>query len=93
MPEPLILLVMVGVFTALAVLGKLPLGVSIALAAVAGALAGGEGLALRHLVEGAFGFFDIILILASAMALIAIGLCFRIAHRGAVSFADARQRT
>jgi GntP family gluconate:H+ symporter len=67
MSEPLVLLVMVGVFAALALRFKLPLGVAIALAAVAGALAGGQGLALRHLVEGAFGFFDIILILASAM--------------------------
>lgn len=72
MPEPLILLVMVGVFALLAVRAKLPLGVSIALAAVAGALVGGEGLALRHLIEGAFGFFDIILILASAMIFIKI---------------------
>ncbi len=67
MPEYLILLLMVGVFILLAVLLKLPMGVSIALSAVAGALAGGEGIALRHLVEGAFGFFDLILIIASAM--------------------------
>jgi GntP family gluconate:H+ symporter len=67
MPEYLILLLMVGVFILLAVLFKLPMGVSIALSALAGALAGGEGIALRHLIEGAFGFFDLILIIASAM--------------------------
>lgn len=67
MSEPLVLLLMVGAFAALVLRFKLPLGVALALAAVAGALAGGQGLALRHLVEGAFGFFDIILILASAM--------------------------
>ncbi len=67
MPEPFILLLMVGVFLALAVGFKLPLGVGMALAAVAGALVDGHGLALRHLVEGAFGFFDLILIIASAM--------------------------
>ena len=67
MPEYLILLLMVGVFILLAVLFKLPMGVSIALSAMAGALAGGEGIALRHLIEGAFGFFDLILIIASAM--------------------------
>jgi len=67
MPEYLILLLMVGVFILLAVLFKLPMGVSIALSAMAGALAGGEGIALRHLTEGAFGFFDLILIIASAM--------------------------
>jgi TRAP-type C4-dicarboxylate transport system permease large subunit len=58
---------MVGMFTALAVGFKLPLGPSLALAALAGALLGGHGFALRHLVEGAFGFFDIILIIAAAM--------------------------
>jgi GntP family gluconate:H+ symporter len=68
MSEPLVLLLMVGAFAALALCARLPLGVALALAAVAGALAGGQGLALRHLVEGAFGFFDIILILASAEA-------------------------
>lgn len=67
MPEYLILLLMVGVFIALAVPLKLPMGLAIALSALAGALAGGQGFALRHLVEGAFGFFDIILIIASAM--------------------------
>ena len=58
---------MLGAFLALAVLLKIPLGVSLALAALAGALCGGQGFALRHLVEGAFGFFDIILLIASAM--------------------------
>jgi gluconate:H+ symporter, GntP family len=58
---------MLGAFLASAVLLKIPLGVSLALAALAGALGGGQGFALRHLVEGAFGFFDIILLIASAM--------------------------
>lgn len=58
---------MVGVFILLAVPLKLPMGVAIALSALVGALAGGQGFALRHLVEGAFGFFDIILIIAAAM--------------------------
>lgn len=46
---------------------KIPIGVSLALSALAGALLGGEGLALRHLVEGSFGYFDTILIILSAM--------------------------
>ena len=58
---------MVGVFIVLAVPLKLPMGPAIALSALAGALTDGQGFALRHLVEGAFGFFDIILIIASAM--------------------------
>lgn len=67
MPDYLILLLMVAVFVLLATVLKLPMGISLALSALAGSLAGGEGIALRHLVEGAFGFFDIILIIASAM--------------------------
>jgi len=67
MPDSLILLLMVAVFVLLATVFKLPMGISLALSALAGSLAGGEGIALRHLVEGAFGFFDIILIIASAM--------------------------
>jgi TRAP-type C4-dicarboxylate transport system permease large subunit len=46
---------------------KLPIGVSLALAALAGSLLGGEGIGLRHLVEGSFGYFDTILIIATAM--------------------------
>jgi len=67
MPDYLILLLMMAVFILLATVFKLPMGISLGLAALAGAAAGGEGIALRHLVEGAFGFFDLILIIASAM--------------------------
>lgn len=58
---------MIGAFALLAAAFKIPLGVSLALSALAGALLGGQGFAVRHLVEGAFGFFDIILLVASAM--------------------------
>ncbi len=67
MPEYLIFLVMVAVFVLAAAVARLPIGVALALAAVAGALAGGEGLALRHLVEGGFGFFDVMLIILAAV--------------------------
>jgi TRAP-type C4-dicarboxylate transport system permease large subunit len=67
MPEHLIFLAMVGIFALLAMGLKLPIGVSLALSALAGALMGGEGLALRHLVEGSFGYFDTILIIVCAM--------------------------
>lgn len=66
MPEYAILVVMLTVFFLSVMVLKWPVGVSLALAAVAGSLAGGEGLSLRHLVEGSFGFFDTILILLSA---------------------------
>ncbi len=58
---------MVGIFAILAMILKLPIGISLALSALSGALIGGEGLALRHLVEGSFGYFDTILIILSAM--------------------------
>ena len=58
---------MVGIFAILAMVFKLPIGISLALSAIAGAILGGEGLALRHLVEGSFGYFETILIILSAM--------------------------
>jgi len=58
---------MVAIFAFLAMVLKLPIGISLALSALAGALIGGEGLALRHLVEGAFGYFETILIILTAM--------------------------
>lgn len=67
MSEAIIFLLMVGIFAILAMVLKLPIGVSLALSALAGALLGGEGLALRHLVEGSFGYFETILIILAAM--------------------------
>jgi TRAP-type C4-dicarboxylate transport system permease large subunit len=58
---------MVGLFAILAMVLKLPIGVSLAISALAGALFAGEGLALRHLVEGSFGYFETILIILTAM--------------------------
>jgi TRAP-type C4-dicarboxylate transport system permease large subunit len=67
MPEYAIFLLMVALFALLAMGFKLPIGVSLAFSAVAGALMGSEGLALRHLIEGSFGYFDTILIIVTAM--------------------------
>jgi len=58
---------MVAIFALLAMILKLPIGVSLAFSALAGALLGGEGISLRHLVEGSFGYFDTILIIVTAM--------------------------
>jgi GntP family gluconate:H+ symporter len=58
---------MVGIFALLALGCKVPIGVSLALAALAGSLLGGEGLAIRHLVEGSFSYFETILIILTAM--------------------------
>ncbi len=65
--EPIILLLMLGMFALGVFVFKIPAGVSLMMAAVIGALAGGEGLAIRHLVEGGFGFMEAILIIATAM--------------------------
>lgn len=67
MSEAVILLLMVAIFALLAMVLKLPIGVSLVFSALSGALLGGEGIALRHLVEGSFGYFDTILIIVSAM--------------------------
>lgn len=67
MPEYAIFLLMVAIFAILAMGLKLPIGVSLVFSALAGALLGGKGLALRHLVEGSFGYFDTILIIVTAM--------------------------
>lgn len=67
MPEYAIILLMIAFFVVLAMLFKLPIGVSLALSAVAGSLLGGEGLSLRHLVEGSFVYFDTIILILSAM--------------------------
>lgn len=58
---------MVAIFVLLAMLLKLPIGISLAFSALAGSLLGGEGIGLRHLVEGSFGYFDTILIIVTAM--------------------------
>jgi len=65
--ELLVLLVMVGVFAAACFALKWPVSVAMLLASVAGALAGGQGLPIRHLVEGSFGYVDTILTIATAM--------------------------
>jgi len=66
MAEPLIFLLMLAVFIFLAMVLRWPIGVSLALSALAGSLASGHGLGLRHLVEGSFGYFDTILIILTA---------------------------
>lgn len=65
--ELITFLVMVGVFLLGCFLCKLPVSLSMVLASVAGAIAGGQGLALRHLVEGMFAYVDTIMVIATAM--------------------------
>jgi len=51
---------------------KVPIGLYIFFAAIIGALAGGEGIPIRHLVEGAFTFLDIVAIIITASIFIVI---------------------
>lgn len=63
----IVLICMLVTFAASVFLVKLPAGVSLMLAAIIGALVGGEGIPVRHLVEGGFGFLEAIMIIATAM--------------------------
>src|SRR4030042_1387492 len=72
MPEWLVFLFMVAVFVLLAMAVKVPIALALALSALAGALFAGEGPSLRHLVEGAFGYFDTILIILTATIFIKV---------------------
>ena len=65
--ELIILLCMLATFALSVFVVKLPAGVSLMLAAIVGALVGGHGLPVRHLVEGGFGFLEAILIISTAM--------------------------
>jgi len=58
---------MVGVFIAGCFLLKLPVSISMVAAAITGALVSGNGIPIRHLVEGTFGYLDTILVIATAM--------------------------
>ena len=66
-PEGLYTLAMVGSFVFGAFALKLPIAVALGAAAAVGALAAGEGVPVRHFVEGTFGYLDTILIIATAM--------------------------
>lgn len=65
--ELIILFTMLAVFVLGVFVAKLPSGVALVLSAIAGAIVGGEGIPVRHLVEGAFGYLDAVLIIATAM--------------------------
>lgn len=69
MAEGVIFLIMLGVFAVTAFAFKFPVGVCMMLASIAGAISDGHGLALRHLVEGTFGYMPTMLVIVSAMVL------------------------
>lgn len=67
----LILVVMVAVFM-IAWWRGLPHILSMVLAAIAGALAAGEGIPLRHLAEGSFMFFDLVVTILTATVFVGV---------------------
>ncbi|MBN2365058.1 MAG: TRAP transporter large permease [Calditrichaeota bacterium] len=66
-PEWLIFVLMTGSFVVAAMGFKWPIGISLIFSSVVGAVVGGEGIPLRHLIEGTFAYLDPILIIATAM--------------------------
>ena len=66
-PEGFYTFLMIAVFAFGAFAFKLPIAVAMALAAVVGAFAGGEGFHMRNFVEGQFGYLNTILVIATAM--------------------------
>ena len=65
--ELITFIAMVAVFLLGCFLAKLPVSISMVLSAIAGALVSGNGIPLRHLVEGMFSYVDTILVIATAM--------------------------
>lgn len=65
--ELIIFLAMVATFVAGCFLLKLPVSISMVLAAVVGSLIGGYGIPIRHLIEGTFSYVDTILVITTAM--------------------------
>jgi len=65
--ELITFIVMIAVFLLGCFAAKLPVSISMVLSAIAGALVAGQGIPLRHLVEGMFSYVDTILVIATAM--------------------------
>lgn len=65
--ELITFIVMIAVFLLGCFAAKLPVSISMVLSAISGALVAGQGIPLRHLVEGMFAYVDTILVIATAM--------------------------
>lgn len=65
--ELITFIAMVAVFLLGCFLAKLPVSISMVLSAIAGSVVSGNGIAVRHLVEGMFSYVDTILVIATAM--------------------------
>jgi len=65
--ELILFLAMIAVFTIACFVFKLPVSLAMVLSSITGTLIAGEGIPIRHLVEGMFGYLDTILVIATAM--------------------------
>ena len=65
--ELITFIVIVAVFLLGCFVAKLPVSISMVLSTIAGSLVGGQGIAVRHMVEGMFSYVDTILVIATAM--------------------------
>lgn len=92
--EALTFVLMIATFLVLATALRLPAALSTAGAALAGLVACGEAGSLYHLVEGAFGYLDVIIVIGAAMvfmkALEEAGILEEISTRMARRFAGRR---
>lgn len=58
---------MVAVFLAGTFLGRMPIGIALMFGALAGGILSGNGIPIRHMVEGSFTYFDPMMIIFTAM--------------------------
>lgn len=65
--ELILFLIMVIVFMASCFVLKLPVSIAMVLASISAMVVSGNGIPIRHLVEGCFGYIDTILVIATAM--------------------------
>ena len=65
--ELILFISMVGVFMLACFLLKFPVSIAMVMASITATLISGNGIPIRHLVEGTFGYIDTILVIASAM--------------------------
>jgi len=67
MPEIFYFILMIVAFILCAMWVKLPIGISLIISSIVGALVAGYGIPIRHLVEGTFAYLDPILIITTAL--------------------------
>jgi len=78
---------MTAVFVGGCFILKLPVALSLVFSSISGALVAGEGIPIRHLVEGTFSFLDTNIVIASAM------IYMKVLQRSGVLDTLARQIT